>query len=105
MTHGSPAHKKKRLQQQRLPGRSLQVASVCWLLAGWRRSADFELALDDWAEFGLSRFSAGRGLAELQTSGLVSVNRRVGRPASILILPTTVIERTSYPSAEGRVST
>jgi hypothetical protein len=43
------------LPASRLPGRSLQVASVCWLLAGCSRSADFELALDDWAEFGRSR--------------------------------------------------
>ena len=34
----------------------------CWLLAGWNRSAEFELALDDWDEFGLSRLSASRGL-------------------------------------------
>ena len=41
------------LPASRLPGKTLQVASVCWLLAGWKRSAEFELALDDWAEFGL----------------------------------------------------
>ena len=45
--------------QGRLPA---GVGAVCWLLAGWERSAEFELALDDWAEFGLSRFSASRGI-------------------------------------------
>jgi hypothetical protein len=34
------------LPAARIPGKSLQVAPVCWLLAGWRRSADFELALE-----------------------------------------------------------
>src|SRR5262249_28366185 len=29
------------LPASRLPGKSLQVASVCWLLAGWERSASF----------------------------------------------------------------
>jgi hypothetical protein len=33
------------LPASRLPGKSLQVASVCWLLAGWGQSADFELVL------------------------------------------------------------
>jgi hypothetical protein len=66
------------LPASRLPGKSLQVASVCWLLAGWERSADFELALGDWAEFGLSRFSASRGLDTLEGAGLVAVARRPG---------------------------
>jgi hypothetical protein len=74
------------LPASRLPGRSLQVASVCWLLAGWSRSADFELALEGWAEFGLSRFSASRGLDDLQRAGLVSVGRRSGRPNAVTIL-------------------
>jgi hypothetical protein len=74
------------LLASRLPGRSLQVASVCWLLAGWSRSADFELALDSWADFGLSRFSASRGLDELERAGLVTVGRRPGRPSAVTIL-------------------
>jgi hypothetical protein len=67
------------LPASRLSGRSLQVASVCWLLAGWSRSADFEMALDGWAEFGLSRFSARRGLDTLECAGLIHVVRRPGR--------------------------
>jgi DNA-binding transcriptional ArsR family regulator len=74
------------LPASRLPGKSLQVASVCWLLAGWCRSADFELALDGWAEFGLSRFSASRGLDELERAGLVSVTNRSGRSPVVTIL-------------------
>src|SRR5207253_2280098 len=48
----------------RLPGRSPQVASALWFLIGWDRgrSGEFELGLSDWAELGLTRFSAGRGL-------------------------------------------
>jgi DNA-binding transcriptional ArsR family regulator len=55
-------------------------------LAGWSRSAEFELALDDWAEFGLSRFSASRGLDTLEGAGLVSVVRRPGRSPIVFIL-------------------
>jgi hypothetical protein len=70
----------------RLPGKSLQVAAVLWLLAGWERSADFELALDAWAEFGLSRFSASRGLDTLERAGLVEAVRRPGRSPVVSIL-------------------
>jgi hypothetical protein len=69
----------------KLPGRSLQVASVGWLMAGRTRSADFELPLEDWAEFGLSRFSASRGLDELERSGLVAATRRTGQPSVVTI--------------------
>jgi hypothetical protein len=77
------------LPASRLPGKSLQVASACWLLAGWNRSAEFELALDQWAEFGLSRFSASRGLDGLERVGLISVARRSGRSPIISILDTS----------------
>ena len=73
----------------RLPERSLQVASVCWLLAGWSRSADFELALDGWGEFGLSRFFASPGLDELERAGLVSAGRMLGRSPDATILDAT----------------
>jgi hypothetical protein len=64
-------------------GQSLTLGS---LLAGWNRSAEFELALDDWSEFGLSRFSASRGLDELERAGLVSVGRMPGRSPVVTIL-------------------
>jgi hypothetical protein len=55
-------------------------------LAGWERSADFELALDGWTEFGLSRFSASRGLDILERAGLVSAVRRPGRAPVVSIV-------------------
>jgi DNA-binding transcriptional ArsR family regulator len=45
-----------------------------------------ELALDGWAEFGLSRFSASRGLDTLEGAGLVSVARRPGQSRVVLVL-------------------
>jgi hypothetical protein len=59
-------------------------------LAGWERSADFELALNDWAEFGLSRFSVSRGLDNLEGAGLVSAVRRPGRAPIVSILDPAV---------------
>ena len=72
------------LPASRLPGKSLHVGAVCWLLAGWERSASFELALEGWADLGLSRFSASRGLDELERAKLVSVSRTPGRSRSLL---------------------
>ena len=73
----------------RLSGPALQVAMACWIMVGWERSAEFELGLSAWAELGLSRFSAGRGLECLRGSGLVSVARRSGRSPSVSILDTS----------------
>jgi hypothetical protein len=78
------------LPASRLPGKTLQVASVCWLLAGWNRSAEFELAMGDWAEFGLSRFSASRGSCTLERAGLLASIRRPGRSPVVMILDATM---------------
>jgi hypothetical protein len=56
------------------------------VLAGWSRSAGFELTLDDRAEFGLSRFSAAQGLHILKRARLVSVARRPGLSAVVTIM-------------------
>jgi len=74
------------LPASRLSGKSLHVGAVCWLLAGWERSAGFELALDGWADLGLSRFSASRGLDELEWAKLASVGRTPGRSPIVTIL-------------------
>jgi hypothetical protein len=92
------------LPASRLPGSSLQVGAVCWLSAGWNRSAEFELALDGWAEFGLSRFSASRGLDELERAGLLSVCRTPGRSPGVMILDVGAeSDRTPKRGAGGSV--
>jgi hypothetical protein len=70
----------------RLPGPAFRVGIACWLQAGWERSGRVELALGEWSELGLSRFSAGRGLELLEEGGLVSVVRRTGRPSVVGLL-------------------
>jgi hypothetical protein len=73
------------LPASRLPGKAIQVASVCWLLAGWNRSAEFELGLSEWKEMGLSRFSASRGVECLRRAGLVAVVERPGRQPMVTL--------------------
>jgi hypothetical protein len=70
----------------RLPNPSLRVGAICWLLSGRERSAEFVVSSGQWAAFGLSRFSVGRGRDELEWAGLVSVARRLGRSSIVSIL-------------------
>ena len=46
---------------------------------------DFKLALDDWPESGLSRFSPSRGLGGSEPANLVSVGRMPGRSPVVTI--------------------
>jgi hypothetical protein len=74
------------LPASRLPAKSLHVGAACWLLAGWERSAGFELALEAWSDLGLSRFSASRGLDELESAKLISRGRSPGRSPVVTVL-------------------
>ena len=70
--------------------------AVCWLLTGWNRSAEFELKLEDWAEFGLSRFSASRGLATLERAlRAVSVYARAESDGAGLRCPAVASSRSN----------
>ena len=69
----------------RVPGPSLSVAMVCWFVAGTERAAAFKLALGEWADFGLSRQAAGRGLDSLESAGLLSVTLRPGKSPVVII--------------------
>jgi hypothetical protein len=71
----------------RLPGRALHVASALWYLVGTSGGtmATHVFGLADWAELGLTRQSAGRGLRRLETAGLVTVARRCGGKADVTL--------------------
>jgi hypothetical protein len=73
-------------------------------LAGWNRSADFELALDSWSEFGLSRFSASRGLNELERAGLISAVRTPGRSPIVSFLDVEASEAPQMGVVESEIS-
>jgi DNA-binding transcriptional ArsR family regulator len=68
-----------------LPGKAPQVSLACWLLAGWGRAAQFELA-PLWPELGLSQPSTYRGLESLVEAGLANVARTRGQPPVVTIL-------------------
>jgi hypothetical protein len=70
----------------RLPGKAAHLAMAVWFLAGREWAAQVELAGLNWADFGLTRFSAYRGLEALEKAGLVVVTRRCGQPPLVTIL-------------------
>jgi hypothetical protein len=61
----------------RLPGRALLVGLVLWREAGCRNAREVRVNLSGLG-MGLSRKSAGRGLAALESAKLVSVQRMPG---------------------------
>jgi hypothetical protein len=68
------------------PGEFFSRRVGLFALSGWNRPAEIELALNDRAEFGLSRFADSRGLDELERAGLVSVYCMTGRSPVATIL-------------------
>jgi DNA-binding transcriptional ArsR family regulator len=67
-----------------LSGKAPHVGLVCWLLAGWERSARFELE-PVWPELGLTQPSTYRGLEALAEAGLAEIIRIRGRSPIVTI--------------------
>jgi hypothetical protein len=84
----------------RLDGPALRTASACWMIAGWERAAEFELALGAWLDFGLSRFAAGRGLKCLDRAGLVGIVERPGRSPVVTLLAAPRSQESSASAIE-----
>ncbi len=67
----------------RLPGKALAVGLVVWREAGCRGERTVPLNVSALA---VPRRTAQRGLTELERAGLVSVDRRRGRPPLVTLL-------------------
>lgn len=70
----------------RLDKPALRTAAACWMVADWGGVAEFELALGEWADLGLSRYAASRGLDGLERARLVEVANRMGRSPIVTLL-------------------
>jgi hypothetical protein len=70
----------------RLPGRALHVAVAIWFQAGIKGVAEVRLPSATVQSLGISRFALYRGLAALETAGLVRVDRRRGRCPGVTLL-------------------
>ena len=70
----------------RLPGRALHVAIGIRLLVGMKKTSRIALSVSWLSQLGVSRHAAYRGLNALETSGLVSVDRHVGRKPLVTVI-------------------
>jgi hypothetical protein len=71
-----------------LPGKAMHVAIQLWHDVDLAKSDEVSISMTGMAKIGISRFAAARGLATLERAGLVSVVRRAGRKAKVVILAT-----------------
>lgn len=69
----------------RLPGKSLHVSLVIWLMHFMKRSDRVLLSPKLLREMGINRSSAYRGITWLEKAGLICVSRRRGRGAIVLL--------------------
>jgi hypothetical protein len=72
-----------------LPGKSLHVALSLWFLAGVRKSRVVKVSYKLLRRLGAKRDAARRGLAQLESGGLVKVQRQPGRSPVVEIVLTT----------------
>lgn len=63
----------------KLPGKALAVGLGLWFLRGLIRESRLSFTPSTWNQFGLSRSAVYRGLEQLESAGLVTVERHRGR--------------------------
>jgi DNA-binding transcriptional ArsR family regulator len=85
-----------------LPGKAMQVAIHVWRELELAKSNEVSISMT--GMIGISRFAASRGLVRLEKAGLVSVVRRAGRKARVLVLSTRLTKE-KLPDAATTVGT
>ena len=70
----------------RRPGKAMHVAVVIWFLSGLKRRKRVKLEPSKLRLFGITPQSANRGLKQLESVGLISVERKRGRAPWVTIL-------------------
>lgn len=71
----------------RIPGKALTVAVVIQFLAGVQKSkSGIKLSMEELRKYGISRYSAYRGLQKLENLRLIKADRRRGRAPLVTII-------------------
>jgi hypothetical protein len=70
----------------RLKGHALHVGIALWFLAGLKKRGTVTLSSSVLKDLGVSRFSGYRALQALESAGLISVDRHIGRNPVVTIL-------------------
>src|SRR5207244_10885202 len=71
-----------------LPGKSLHVGVMLWFRAGLEQANTVALSMSRFEQVGVSRFSASRGLRQLEKANLVKLDTGKGRNPRVTILYT-----------------
>lgn len=69
-----------------LPGRSLHVGMAVWFKHGLTKRNQFHITCNERKKFNIPPDAFRRGVDHLENSGLIQVERRIGRPTLITIL-------------------
>lgn len=69
-----------------LKGRALQVGLALLFMAGIQKVPEVKLPLEQLADMGVDRHAAYRGLKQLESAGLVVVQRALGRKTRVRLL-------------------
>ncbi len=72
-----------------LPGRSIHVGLVIWFKHGLTKKNQIQISRKDRERFNIPDDAFRRGLISLEKSGLIRVERRLGRPSIISIIHTS----------------
>jgi hypothetical protein len=74
------------IRASQLPGNALAVGLCLWRLKGATKRTDIELGNSEVEPFGIDRSGKSRALAELERAGLIKLQRKPGRWATITLL-------------------
>ncbi len=87
-----------------LRGQALYVGIEIWFQVGLRGQDDVQLNLSRIQQYGISRSAASRGLAALETAGLVCVDRHQGRKSTVRVIRKNVGTENSNAPTERPVA-
>lgn len=84
-------------EARRQRGKAIHVAIELWHWSGVRKSKTVRLNLSRMIRFGVTRPTASRALQDLESAGLVKVERLPGRAPLV-----TILDVSSVPMPSGR---
>ena len=74
------------IRASQLPGNALAVGLCLWRLKGATKRTDIVLSNSEVEPFGLDRSAKSRALTELERAGLIKLQRKPGRWATVTLL-------------------
>jgi len=70
----------------RLPYSAVRVGLACWFMDGCNKQQPFTLSRANCQQFSISKWDKRRGLRQLESAGLIEIQRRPGRLSLIAMV-------------------